>query len=336
MPMEKISVIIPIYNVSEVIERCILSIVNQTYTEWELILVDDGSSDDSLAICLNYKKKDSRIKVFSQKNSGPAIARNKGLKNITGEWVLFVDSDDYVEANYFENMISGSKGADIVISGHLIENGNRVIKKILPTRGYVNGDNGADILGECKSKGCTHDYIWDKMYRSKIILENNIEFRTVRIGEDTIFNFEYFYYVRRAQILPNAYYHYQLGGNSLSKGYKSDFLISYEMQMDALDKLISSSSNPQFSILKFCEILQVRRGIFGFIHNYFYCNSYLTQKQRFILIKKHIFENTRLLSSIKNCNPSILTINQMVIRFLICMNMPTLLTIYLQTIKIFK
>ena len=95
--MDKISVIVPVFNAEKTLERCVNSIINQTYSKFEIILVDDGSLDNSLKICDKYKKQDSRIKVIHQENGGVSKTRNVGLANATGEWILFVDSDDLID-----------------------------------------------------------------------------------------------------------------------------------------------------------------------------------------------------------------------------------------------
>ena len=98
--MDKISVIVPAYNAENYVSNCIESILRQSYSYFELILIDDGSIDNSLNICKEYEKRDPRIKVYTQPNSGPSTARNKGLKNITGTYITFVDSDDFIDENF--------------------------------------------------------------------------------------------------------------------------------------------------------------------------------------------------------------------------------------------
>lgn len=116
-----ISVIIPVYKVERFLHRCIDSVIHQTYTNWEMILVDDGSPDTSGDICDEYAKKDERIKVIHQKNKGSSGARNAGLDKATGEWIYFLDSDDYIKKNALEGMIRYSKeGYYDVVAGTAI------------------------------------------------------------------------------------------------------------------------------------------------------------------------------------------------------------------------
>ncbi len=101
----KISVIVPVYNAEEYLKNCIMSVVRQTYDNWELILVDDGSSDGSLSIADLAAEKDERIRVIHQKNAGPGAARNRGIKEALGDYVVFLDSDDYIDKNYFQLLV---------------------------------------------------------------------------------------------------------------------------------------------------------------------------------------------------------------------------------------
>ena len=111
----KISIVIPVFNASQYIAETVESVISQTYTNWELILVNDGSLDDSGVICDRLSGKDERIRVFHQENSGVSTARNKGIELAKGEWIVFIDSDDYVDRNMLEVMLSNSKNMDLVV-----------------------------------------------------------------------------------------------------------------------------------------------------------------------------------------------------------------------------
>ncbi|MDR1360798.1 MAG: glycosyltransferase, partial [Rickettsiales bacterium] len=114
--MPKISVVVPVYNAEKYLAKCIEHIIHQTHTDLELILVDDGSSDKSPEICKAYAAADSRIKIITQKNSGPANAQNNGLQYITGEYVHIMDNDDWIELDYYEKMLAAgtATGADVL------------------------------------------------------------------------------------------------------------------------------------------------------------------------------------------------------------------------------
>lgn len=110
----KISVIVPVYNTEEYLKNCIMSVVRQTYDNWELILVDDGSSDGSLSIADLAAEKDERIRVIHQKNAGPGAARNRGIEEALGDYVVFLDSDDYIDKNYFQLLVPKARINDVV------------------------------------------------------------------------------------------------------------------------------------------------------------------------------------------------------------------------------
>ena len=120
----KISVIVPVYNTEKYLDRCIQSILAQTYTDFELLLVDDGSTDSSGAICDKYAEQDSRVRVFHKENGGVSSARNQGLDNAKGEWITFVDSDDWVDREFF-NILSKSSKPDILISYYVADGWSR-------------------------------------------------------------------------------------------------------------------------------------------------------------------------------------------------------------------
>lgn len=103
---QKISVIVPVYNAENYLNRCIESVLAQTYTDWQMVLVDDGSKDESLKVCQRYADLDNRIRVIHQENAGPGIARNTGIAAANGDYIVFIDSDDYVEKEYFQ-LLSG-------------------------------------------------------------------------------------------------------------------------------------------------------------------------------------------------------------------------------------
>ena len=182
--MEKISIIVPIYNVEKYLEKCIKSILSQTYKNLEIILVDDGSPDKCGMICDKYKEIDDRIIVIHQENKGLSGARNTGLKNANGKYVCFIDSDDYINEHMIETLYENliKTGSDISICDffQVKENENIKIKKI---------ENAVKIMNkqECLKKLLYHKYkldivTWNKLYKQELF--NNIEFPEGKIYED--------------------------------------------------------------------------------------------------------------------------------------------------------
>ena len=232
----KISVIIPVYNMEKYLKRCVDSVINQTFRDLEIILVDDGSKDNSGKMCDEYEANDARIKVIHKQNGGLGFARNSGLEIAAGEFVSFVDSDDYVEINMYEKLYSRIKqeNADSCIFGY-----HRVVgEKIVFTRtGLLQGtfsDNDVftniflNILGSEPS--CSEDYIilWQSsclsLYSMDIIRQYNITFPSERefISEDALFITDYYHKSKRVTILKEPFYYYWLNTNSLTKVYMND------------------------------------------------------------------------------------------------------------------
>ncbi|WP_366161292.1 glycosyltransferase [Bacillus infantis] len=191
----KISIIIPIYNVEKYINKCIDSIINQSYTNLEIILVNDGSPDRSPQICEEYAKKDKRIKVIHKENGGLSDARNAGLLIATGDYIIFIDSDDYVEFDMVERAvnIAVKQEVDAVIWGYYADylDRNDVITKTvtrIPVSGIFDRNNKENIHVSIEQIGLL-GYAWNKMYKLDFIRMNNYKFtKGLSLVEDIVFN----------------------------------------------------------------------------------------------------------------------------------------------------
>ena len=173
--MVKVSVIIPVYNSENYIEKCISSLQRQTFTDFEMIVINDGSTDNSLQLINALAKTDSRIKVFDQVNMGTANTRNLGIKASSGKYIMFIDNDDWINEDYIEqfyNEISKSK-ADIVVGGYNRVNDDKImfVRRI---------SNIIDIYSQLAP--------WAKIYNRDFILQNDILFFSNPIGEDVYFS----------------------------------------------------------------------------------------------------------------------------------------------------
>ena len=220
-----VSIIIPVYNAATYIDRCLESVVKQDYTEWECILVDDGSKDSSLSLCERWKCEDDRFIVLSQINGGVSSARNAGLNMAKGDYVCFIDSDDWVESGYISDMLESMRYAEMTVSGikkHLLVNGI-VEKSTVPYRGCIELDYGnASEFARLNENSLLYGPV-NKMYRMDIIREENIEFpRECSYGEDLIFNFSYLKYVKKIAMVDVENYNYEVHENSLSQQIRRD------------------------------------------------------------------------------------------------------------------
>ena len=174
-----ISVIVPIYNTDKYLSKCLNSILNQTYKDIELILVDDGSTDNSSAICKQFKEKDNRVIYYS----GQGAARNYALDRCHGEWIAFIDSDDWIEKDMFENMITEAKksNSDIAICGWYKSYGFKKRKQSKPDT--ITIFNNIELLQEYFLGNTITPMIWNKIYKSN--LWKNIRFPEIKSKEDT-------------------------------------------------------------------------------------------------------------------------------------------------------
>lgn len=230
-----ITVIIPVYNVEKYLRKCLDSIINQTYYHLEIIIVDDGSKDSSGQICDEYVSKDSRIKVIHKKNGGLSSARNAGLDIASGDYVMFVDSDDFVELDFCRKALSVSleKEADIVSFGYyeVLENGaQRIIKTNNPR--YVSSAVGIKELIVKKDK--IYNLAWNKLY--KAVLFENIRYPLGKTYEDQATTYLLFHKANRIYVDDSVLYNYIFRSNSISADWnKPESIIDrFSIWMDRL------------------------------------------------------------------------------------------------------
>ncbi len=226
----QISIIAPVYNTEKYLDQCIQSVLAQTYTNWELLLIDDGSTDSSGTICDKYAAEDNRIRVFHKGNGGVSSACNLGLDNAKGEWITFIDSDDWVEKNYLENLSNGL-GVDLCSNYYIAHNLNGW--RSLPFDNKVYRSDIADFLSTNIRKLV---FPFCKLYRYDLIKNHKIYFDSDVYAEDTLFTFTYLSHVKSIQTQSDALYHYDCSKtDSLSKVY-----VSWEKLSNTIDKIVSS------------------------------------------------------------------------------------------------
>ena len=208
----KVSIIVPIYNVEKYLESCLNSLINQTLKDIEIICVDDGSTDNSAHILQKYSQIDNRIKVITQSNSGQGIARNNALNIANGEYIGFVDPDDYVSPQMFETLYKNAKAynADLVEESFYIDNQARSYKRKqknklnLPTNDIFNWKVKKNYAFSVNLA------VWNKLYRRDFIRKFNIKFMNVLRGEDIIFTVKSRVLANRILYIDNADYYYRI------------------------------------------------------------------------------------------------------------------------------
>lgn len=221
--METISIVVPVYNAKKTINRCIDSLIHQTYEKLEIILVDDGSTDGSGAICDEYVKQDQRIIVVHKQNAGVSAARNTGIQKATGSYLQFVDSDDYLEQNACEILVNAMEEnkSQMVICG-CVEHRGETKKKIMPNlEGNIKLQDIGKRFGELYISNLLN-IPWNKLFlREKI--EKNFDIN-ISLGEDLLFNIEYMKKVNDITFLNEILYHYIIEQNSLSRSLRENYI----------------------------------------------------------------------------------------------------------------
>lgn len=221
---KKVSIIIPVYNVEKYLDRCLKSILSNTYKNIEIILVNDGSKDNSQNIINEYVKKYSDFIIAKeQENKGPAEARNLGLQIATGEYIMFIDSDDFVENDYIEKYLEplSSDDYDLVIGGYYKSNDDKILYTVPlqdePWSRYM-------VMGP-----------YARLYKKSFLEENDINFIKVNIGEDIYFNLQVNAMAKKVKVLEYVGYHWYLNTNSISNTIHKD------IKNVEIDKMLNTS-----------------------------------------------------------------------------------------------
>ncbi len=204
---DKISVIIPAYNVEKRIRKCVESIIFQDYKNLEIIIINDGSTDETQAVCKTLEKADKRVVVYQQSNKGVSAARNRGIELATGKYICFVDSDDYIDSHFFTNLVSNMSAyqADMVVCGYREISEAGEAKEIQHSQQILSGK---EIMAKMLMMDrVPSPFLWNKLFEKQII--RNIRFaEDYTYSEDLLFLFEVFKQVRRSVVIPYIGYNY--------------------------------------------------------------------------------------------------------------------------------
>lgn len=213
--MVDVSIITPVFNAEKYLSKCIESVLGQIVSNWELLLIDDGSTDNSLAICNRYSSADTRIKVFTQSNQGPSCARNLGISQASGKWICFLDADDWIDSDFLLKFDSKHNDNDLIFQGFkLVYESGQTESKMIPIK-YIDLSKDQLILELLKS----NMYGWTciKQYRKSIIDKYKIRFDTkYKFREDFLFTMEYCIKCGNISFVEAAGYNYLQLTNSLA------------------------------------------------------------------------------------------------------------------------
>lgn len=269
-----VSIIVPVYNAETFLSKCIESIIQQDYDSIEILLIDDGSKDNSLKICQEYSDKYENVKVFSKKNTGVSDTRNYGIKRSNGKYICFVDSDDYLEENYVSLMVKTIEkdNTDLVIATYNVVGDNNfktdleALKKI---KGIRNKEEVLKKIINIEENNCIFGYIWRCLYKKDIIYSNKILFETMRMSEDYLFLVEYINACNLISVIDDSIYNYRINKYSVTSKYISTLL----------DDMICVNDKIYNSIVKNNEDLY--SSYIGIV-----CNTYLCYIQNVAKSKK--------------------------------------------------
>lgn len=209
----EISIIVPVYNVEKYLDRCIKSILGQTFRDFEVILINDGSTDNSANICDRYSKKDERIKVIHKNNEGVSKARNLGIKLARGNYLVFVDSDDWIENDFLELLYKGIKqlNTDIVISGYVYEKNGKIINNFKKSVEKIFSRD--EIRYEFFKQDKFLWTIYDKIFKKELFVNKNFN-SNLKIGEDMLLCWQLLNSVNNIGYIPLYKYHYDISASN--------------------------------------------------------------------------------------------------------------------------
>ena len=290
--MIKLSIIVPIYNAQNHLKKCIESIMNQTEKDIEIILIDDGSTDDSLKICNEYQRKDFRINVIHQKNSGVSIARNQGIKIAKGEYIGFVDSDDWIDLDMFKRLLEEAKktDADIVMCDATTvystgEKQEDTITQLATNRILDKSDFTPALLLEMAGS------VWrciykNNNYRDKPIKSNKFYFPLgIKFSEDRIYNIYAFGYANKIDYIKESYYNRYMNEKSAVHRFHGDYFEAYKKSANEIEKAIYLAWNND-QCYQTAYLKQLITGSIMAICNYYYKTSTLDCFQKRTAVKK--------------------------------------------------
>lgn len=258
--MKKVSIVIPIYNVEKFLPKCLDSVIGQTYAELEIICIDDGTPDGSVAVIRSYAANDERIKLISQENQGLSGARNTGIKAATGDYIIFLDGDDWLDTDAVEAAVNEAieKSADVVMWGYIREFPEKSVEKRIFNENKFFDDRECRELhrrmagllgGETADPGNADSLVtaWGKLYRADIIKNNHFEFVDTKIigTEDALFNLFAFGFVHRAVFIDRPFNHYRKDNDvSLTRSYKPKLAGQWSELYDRMEKYIKDNDLP--------------------------------------------------------------------------------------------
>jgi glycosyltransferase involved in cell wall biosynthesis len=288
------SVIVPVYNVEKYLHECVDSVLSQTFEDFELILVDDGSNDNSGAICDEYEKKDSRVTVIHKQNGGQSTARNEGVKNARGEYALFIDSDDmFADNSVFEQIKNKiTKNTDIVVFRYFkyFEDGRKDSCGI--NLSEITTDDKTEFIKQLVKRDAFFCSCWSKCTKISILKDNNIEFDTSLSCEDMDWYYNVVLKAEHFEVIDKPFVYYRQRANSVTSSFKKKSITDYIYTIQKWGGIFKEMENQDEKAVMLSSLAKL------------YCNlliSYSAHTSQLKDCKKQIFSFKWLLGY--NLNP---------------------------------
>ena len=292
--MVEVSVVVPIYNAGKKLDKCIKSILNQTFKDFELILVNDGSTDNSIKICRKYELKDSRVKVIDKENEGSIATRNLGIKKSIGNYITFVDADDYISLDAIEKLYKDVKemDLDIVVCNTYKVIGDRAIIKQSNNSHYFSknmiyeGDDIKDKLAEAYLHG--HPFpasIHSKLYKKELLLNSGKYLDRIKfLGDDLYYNLEMFLKAKKVKVISEPLYYYRTGGftSKYMPYHIYDIVNGYEIQKEVIEQYYMDTKEESYKGISIMLLNSLKTSLYNVN------NSDLMEKEIKSLIESYV------------------------------------------------
>lgn len=293
-----VSIIVPVYNAEKYLSASLNSICNQTLRELEIIVVDDGSTDRSGQIAEEYAAKDTRIKVVHKRNGNPGATRNIGLALVTSEYVGFIDSDDWIEADMYRTMyeLITHDNSDLVVCGVSVDY-TRDKRSILYQVENTYTENDPDCLLEMYfdlTEKKLFAYPVNKLYRTNLIRKYQLQFPEVLPYEDLMFNLNYYVVLESVSLLPGVFYHYMRREELSAAGaYSPDHLHACKMTENVFCRFFEVYNNNNIDVVSYLRSRRISDYL-AYACGFYKRNSPLTRKERIAYLEKDFVKNMEL------------------------------------------
>ncbi len=294
--MAQVDVVVPVYNVENFLPACVDSILQQTFSDFSLLLVDDGSTDKSGSLCDQYAKKDSRISVVHKENKGLSHTRNVGIDHANAQYLLFVDSDDFLEPDTLEQTVSAAQesGADLILFGYYVD----VVKdgKLedrtcnLPEKAFLSDPVGIAERMVSLKRNFLFDPAWNKLYRTEILKNSQVRMPEGEIFEDTAFNLSLLPFLSSVDFLNKCFYHYmQRDAKRITNSYHPEKPVFLKKRHLSLMKYLERFPQIRRETVATANFIYIKYVFSGWI-DLFLPECHLTAEKRLQLIRKDLEE----------------------------------------------